>query len=138
VVLDERQVRDVRELDRGAEHPADRRHHAELDLPCTGDCDHLGEQTFVERGRCDDDAIDPVQGPGVTEDLFGAAALARGDHVDMDVREELELPASPVRERTISEDQRALWRSHPPPNRSRGDAEREDADRDEDPEPELT
>ena len=62
--------------DRRAEHPADRRHDAELELPRTGDRDRLREQTLVERRRRDDDAIDAVEECVVGAELLGDRSRA--------------------------------------------------------------
>ncbi len=119
VVLDDRQIGDVAELNRRAEHAARRRDDAQLDLPAAADRDELRDQRLVDRRRRDDDAVDAVEAVGRVAQVVDRELVALGDDADVDVGEELDLSPGGERQRPVADDQRALRRRDLPPDEAR-------------------
>ncbi len=125
VVFDHREVGDVVQLHRGAEHAARRRDDAQLDLLGAAERDELRERLLVERLRREHDPVDVEDARLVAG---GRNGLLLGDDVHVDVGEELELAARSVGKRPAPHDERPLPRHDPPPEEARERPERDRGD----------
>src|SRR6476659_6571897 len=103
VVVEQRQVGDVPEVRGGAEDASRRRHDGELDAAqATGRQEPL-EQSLVQLGARDDDAIHSLQ----LVELIVQLGAARDPQCDrgVNVREELELARDGLRKWSLADDQ---------------------------------
>ena len=123
-VDDHGQVGDVAELDGGAEHPAHWRDDGELEMRAAADEDELLEDVALERLGGDQHAIDLVEPRLRLPQVRGREVGTLGDDRQVDVREQLELAASRVRDRARADEQRSLGGRRPAPRPASRPAQR--------------
>ena len=119
VVFDDGQLGDMSEVNGRPEHAAGGRNDAQPRLLLAAHGDQARDQRFVKGVGGEDHSVDVVQLAVQRLDVVQGELSAIAEHVDVNVRKELELPPRRIRERSIAEDDGARGRRHRTPQQSR-------------------